>query len=52
MKHCFILFTGDITQKGHDKKKAKILAPFLKTNSQGNIFQNNLLLLPAEKNSN
>lgn len=35
-----VFFAGDITQKGHDKKRAKILAPFLKTNNQGKFLYN------------
>ena len=27
---CVFFFAGDITQKGYEKKKAKILAPYLK----------------------
>ncbi|KAL5290225.1 DIP2 family protein [Megaselia abdita] len=35
------LSEGDITQKGHDKKRAKILAPFLRTNTQGGAVTGN-----------
>jgi hypothetical protein len=33
-EHIFVLFAGDITQKGYEKKKAKLLAPYLNGKAQ------------------
>ena len=37
------LIVGDITQKGYEKKKAKLLSPYLNCATTGSIFYNKKL---------
>ena len=39
-----VIFSGDITQKGYEKKRAKLLGPYLSRGEYGKYPVNNFLL--------
>lgn len=40
-----VIITGDITQKGYEKKRAKLLGPYLSRGEYGSVYPVNNCLL-------